>query len=132
MESGFGRKYYLHCNDFETVLGNFNSQLEGRFLTFLDECVWGGNKKDSGKLKTFITEETRQINKKNIPKYSVNCVSNTIIASNEDWVVPAGKGARRYMILDLDDEFSGNKSAESDVYFTKLSSVNEKALAFFL
>ena len=59
----FGKKYYLHCDDFETILGNFNSQLEGKFLVFLDECIWGGNKKDSGKLKLFITEKTRTINK---------------------------------------------------------------------
>jgi len=128
----FGSKYYLHCNDFETILGNFNSQLEGKFLVFLDECVWGGNKKDSGKLKTFITEESRQINKKNIPKYTVNCVANAIIASNEDWVIPAGKGARRFLVLDLDDEYSGNKSIESQEYFTRLSNVNEKAIAHFL
>ena len=127
----FGHKYYLHCNDFETILGNFNSQLEGKFLVCLDECVWGGNKKDSGKLKTFLTEDTRQINKKNIPKYTINCVANAIIASNEDWVIPAGKGARRFFILDLDDEYSGNKSTKSEEYFTKLNDVNDNAIAHF-
>jgi hypothetical protein len=127
-----GNKYYLHCNDFETVLGNFNSQLEGKFLTFLDECVWGGNKKEVGKLKTFITEKTRQINKKNIPKYTVNCVANTIIASNEDWVIPAGKGARRYFILDLNDKYCGNKSDEAKEYFEKIINIDEYALAHYL
>jgi len=128
----FGSKYFLHCNDFETILGKFNSQLEGKFLVFLDECIWGGNKKDIGKLKTFITEETRQINKKNVPKYTVNCVSNTIIASNEDWVIPAGKSARRYFILDLDDKYCGNKSTEANEYFKNLGQSDINAIAYYL
>jgi hypothetical protein len=127
-----GNKYYLHCTDYEKVLGNFNSQVEGKFLVFLDECVWGGNKKDTGKLKTFITEDTRLVNKKNIPHYTIKCVSNSIIASNEDWVVPAGKGARRYFILDLDNRFSGNQTADSTEYFKRIGECDIHHIAHFL
>jgi hypothetical protein len=127
-----GERYSLHCTDFDSILGNFNSELENKFLMFVDEGSWGGDRKKNGKLKTLITEKSMQINKKGIPKYSVPNLLNIIIASNEDWVIPAGKGSRRYMILELDDKYSGKKTKESKEYFDKLCSTDINGLGNYL
>jgi len=129
-----GEKYFLACQDFGDVMGNFNGQLEGKFLTFLDECVWGGNKKngEDGKLKTFITEKQRRINRKNVPAYTAPMYNNVIIATNEDWAIPAGKGQRRYFCLELDNKYSGKSNDEKKEYFKKIINTCPKSLANYL
>ncbi|MHA2181095.1 MAG: primase-helicase family protein, partial [Promethearchaeota archaeon] len=126
-----GEKYFLACQDFTDVMGNFNGQIEGKFLTFLDECVWGGNKKggEVGKLKTFITETERRINRKNVPAYMAPMYNNVIIATNEDWAVPAGKGQRRFFCLELDNKYCGNSNEAKKEYFKKIIDTCPKSLA---
>jgi hypothetical protein len=128
----YGEKYYLHCQGFEDVFGNFNSQLTGKCLTYLDECTWGGNKKDSGRLKTFITEKEIQINQKGIPKITMSSNNNVIISSNEKWVVPATHKGRRYYICYLDDKYAGVSNDEIIEYFEGIRNCSTKAFAKFL
>jgi hypothetical protein len=96
------------------VLGDFNSSLEGTKLLYLDELVWGGDKQKAGTLKKLITEQYLDINRKHMPSYSVKNLLNICMSSNEDWVVPAGLNARRYLICDVDNELAGiNLSQEA-------------------
>jgi hypothetical protein len=128
----YGSRYYLHCQGFEDVFGNFNSQLTGKFLTYLDECTWGGNKKDSGRLKTFITEDNIQINQKGIPKITMQSFNNVIISSNNEWAVPATHGSRRYFICNLNDRYAGISNKEKKEYFKNIRDEDVKAFAKFL
>jgi hypothetical protein len=83
------------------ILGNFNSIVDRKAFLFLDELVWGGDKEKAGILKKIITEKEGTINEKNLPQRKfINCY-NVAIATNEDWAVPAGNNARRYMMLDV-------------------------------
>ena len=128
----YGERYYLHCQGFEDVFGNFNSQLTGKCLTYLDECTWGGNKKDSGRLKTFITEKEIQINQKGIPKITMESNNNVIISSNEEWAVPATHKGRRYYICKLDNKYAGVSNDEKKKYFENILNCSSKAFAKYL
>ena len=83
------------------ILGNFNSILDRKAFLFLDELVWGGDKEKAGILKKLITEKEGTINEKGIPQRRfINC-ANIAMASNEDWVAPAGNNARRFQVISV-------------------------------
>ncbi len=86
------------------MLGKFNSHLKDCLLCFVDEGVWGGDKQAAGVLKGLITERIMMIEPKGINAFPVENHMNLIIASNNDWVVPAGFDERRYLVLDVSPE----------------------------
>ena len=83
------------------LLGKFNNHLKDCLLCFVDEGVWGGDKQAAGVLKGLITESIMMIEPKGINAFPVENHINLIIASNNDWVVPAGFDERRYLVLDV-------------------------------
>ena len=99
-----GDNYCAQPSGYEQIFGNFNSLLDNKILVFADELVWGGCKKDAGKLKKFITEPHLYSNEKHMTIRKLNNESNWLIASNEEWVVPAGNKERRYIILNVSDD----------------------------
>jgi len=102
-----GEDYVFQPGTPNAVLGEFNSSLEGTKLLFMDELVWGGDKQKAGVLKKLVTETHLEINRKHMPSYSVKNLLNICMSSNEEWVVPAGLNARRYLICDVDNELAG-------------------------
>lgn len=96
-----GPQFFIQPASIDDVLGTFNGIVANKAIVFLDEMVWGGDKQKSGVLKKLITESKSTINEKNLPQRPTTTVFNLIISSNEDWVVPAGNNARRYMMLDV-------------------------------
>jgi len=84
------------------VTGRFNQHFGACLLAFLDEGFWAGNLKDSvGTLKSLITEPEILIEAKYKDAIKVRNYVNLIIASNDDWVVPAGLQERRFCVLDV-------------------------------
>jgi len=96
-----GPQFFIQPASIDDVLGTFNGIVANKAVVFLDEMVWGGDKQKSGILKKLITESKSSINEKNLPQRPTTTVFNLIISSNEDWIVPAGNNARRYMMLDV-------------------------------
>ncbi|MDZ7685262.1 MAG: DUF5906 domain-containing protein [Gammaproteobacteria bacterium] len=109
-------RHYKHLTDKSHLVGRFSGHLHDAVLVFADELGWDGNSKsESGALKGLITEPTRMLEKKFANAEAVkNCV-HLIVASNEDWVVPAEISDRRYCVL----EVSGCKRGDHD-YFDAL------------
>ncbi len=99
-----GEKSFIQPSSPDEIFGNFNSLLENKLLCFLDEMVWGGDKKKAGQLKGLLTESKLSINAKFLPARRVSNKMNFIIASNEDCIVPAGTNARRYTILSIKND----------------------------
>ena len=93
----------FQCDSMEEVTGNFNFFMEETILLFADEAVWGGSKKESGKLKRLITEDTINIEPKGLDRYQVVNYLRLYISSNSDWVVPAEDDERRYTVFDATD-----------------------------
>jgi hypothetical protein len=97
-----GNHFFVRPSKAEDVIGSFNSIVDRTALVFMDEIVWGGDKQKAGVLKGVLSETEITINEKGIPQRKATSVFNTVIASNEDWVVPAGPTARRFLVLDID------------------------------
>ena len=103
-----GENYWgIYCaqpSSYEQKFGNFNNILENKILVFADELVWGGCKSNAGTLKKYITEPHLYSNEKNMSIRKLTNESNWLIASNEDWVVPAGSKERRYIVLNMKND----------------------------
>ena len=114
------------------IFGQFTNTLEGCTMLFLDEMVWGGDKKARGILMALITEPTNKIEFKGVSSYQVQAFQNVVIASNEEWVVPASSGVRRFLVLECNNKYAGVQTPESRAYFENLLSVPIQDVADFL
>lgn len=71
------------------LVGNFNAHLRDKLLVFADEAFWAGDKRSEGRLKALVTEETNPIEMKGVDTYDAANFVRLIMASNNNWVVPA-------------------------------------------
>jgi len=106
---------FLPIADSEGFTGKFNMHLSKSLVVFLDEAVWGGDKKAEGKLKQLITEPTVLFEPKGIDSIALRNFINVLIASNEDWIVPATGDERRFCVL-----LPSNKYQKNTAYFRKI------------
>ena len=100
-------KHFSHIANGEQLTGRFNASLATSCLVFLDEALWAGDRKGEGVLKALITEPRLQLEAKFRDPVMVDNRLRIIVASNNDWFVPAGMGDRRWFVLDVADTFSG-------------------------
>lgn len=110
-------KHGLSVANRQHYFSNFNGATEGKVLIYLDEAIWAGSKQDESILKSQITERTQVIERKGFESYSVHSCSRFIMSSNEDWVIPAGKDARRFFVLDV----SSKHKQDTQGYFKDLN-----------
>lgn len=110
----FGR-HFLQVSDSKHLVGSFNAHLRDTVLLFGDEAFFAGDKKHEGVLKTLITEESIIIEGKGVDAEAAPNYSHTILASNEDWVVPAGLDERRFLMMDV-----GDAQKQKHDYFKKI------------
>ena len=68
-----------------------------RFL-FADEAYGPKDKSAEGQLKRLVTEDTLRIEPKGRESFEVPNRLHVMIASNNDWVVPAGAHERRWVV----------------------------------
>ena len=102
-----GRLFGQHYNqvfDTKHLTGHFNRHLQDCVLLFADEAVWAGSKQEEGILKALITEETLFIEGKG--RDAVQCENHLhlLIATNNEWSVPAGMDERRFLALHVGDD----------------------------
>lgn len=98
------------------LTGHFNSLLKDALVVYADEAFWAGDKQGEGTLKALITEDTHQIELKGIDPVQVKNYIHLIVASNHDWVVPAGSDARRFFVLDVTEAHKEDRE-----YFAELN-----------
>lgn len=114
------------------IFGTFTTILEGACALFLDEMVWGGDKKSAGILKALVTEATSKIEAKGESPYFTKAYHNVFMCSNEDWVVPADKKSRRWFVLEPSDRWGGVQTTESKAYFDRIVKVPTQMIANYL
>src|SRR5262249_14671558 len=83
-------------------------------ILFADEAFWPGDRSAEGTLKRIITELTLIIEKKRFDAFEVANLLHILMATNADWVVPAGMDERRFAVFDC------AKEKPSRDYFNKL------------
>ena len=92
----FGQ-HALHLSSPEHLTGRFNAHLRQCSFLFADEAYAPRDKSAEGTLKRLITEPTITIEQKGRDPIEVPNLLHVMMASNNDWVVPAGAHERRFM-----------------------------------
>jgi hypothetical protein len=98
----FGR-HFVQVTSAKHLVGNFNFHLWDCVVLFADEAFRARDKQAEAILKTIVTEETLQIEKKGKDTITAPNFLHVFMASNEEWVIPAGYDDRRFFVLDVSD-----------------------------
>ncbi len=98
----FGQ-HATHISSADHLTGRFNAHLRDACFLFADEAYWPGDKSAEGGFKRLITEQTLFIEGKGRNGVTVPNMLHVMMASNEDWVVPAGEHERRFVVLEVSD-----------------------------
>lgn len=98
----FGR-HYMQVSDSKHLVGSFNAHLRDTVLLFGDEAFFAGDKRHESVLKTLVTEDQLVIEGKGVDAEAAINYTHLILASNEEWVVPAGVDERRFFVLEVGD-----------------------------
>jgi hypothetical protein len=92
----------VHISNAKHLTG-FNNHLRDACFLFADEAYWPGDKKAEGDLKRLVTEDTLFIEGKGRDAISWPNMLHILMASNEDWIVPASERERRYVLNEVND-----------------------------
>src|SRR5262249_15146755 len=103
----FFGKHFTHIANGDQLTGRFNASLGMSCVVFLDEALLAGDKKGEAVLKALITEPSLQLEAKFRDPIRVENRLRIVIASNNDWAIPAGIGDRRWFVLNVADTYSG-------------------------
>ncbi|TVO53074.1 primase-helicase family protein [Denitromonas halophila] len=105
----------MHVLHSRHLVGTFNAHLRGVCMLFADEAFFAGDRQGADVLKGLVTEPTLTIERKGVDAYTAPNRLKIMMASNSDWVVPAGIDERRYLVLDVSD-----CRKQKHAYFDKL------------
>ena len=101
-----------HCglpiSDPKHLVGAFSGHLQHCVFLFVDEAFWAGDVRGEGRLKALLTEKTITIEPKYVQPFQVRNLLHVLMASNDDWVVPAGPQSRRYAVFEVSDARMGD------------------------
>ncbi|MET4274728.1 MULTISPECIES: bifunctional DNA primase/polymerase [unclassified Bradyrhizobium] len=106
----------LHIANRSHLLGRFNAHFAQVGFLFCDEVLWPGAKDDEGVLKALITEPELLIEPKGVNAFRALNALKLMIASNEEWVVPASGNERRYAVFGVSAQ-----RARDHTYFARIS-----------
>lgn len=95
--------HYLHIAHQRQLTGNFNNHLKDALFVFVDEGIWAGDKQAEGALKAMISESQLAIEPKGKDVFMVHNFIRLLIATNNDWAIPAGLEERRFLVLDVNE-----------------------------
>lgn len=93
----------IHVSSSKMLTGDFNSHLRDCIFLFADEAFWAGDKPAEGQLKRLTTEDTLLIEGKGKDAVQTRNMLHILMASNEEWVVPASTDERRWAVFDVSD-----------------------------
>jgi hypothetical protein len=111
----FGR-HFIHVSNAQHLTGNFNAHLRDCAVLFADEAFFAGDRRHASTLKALVTEDSIMVEPKGVDAEAVpNCL-HILMASNEEWVVPAGIKERRFCVLDV-----GSKRIQDAAYFGRIA-----------
>ncbi len=94
----------LYISNGRHLVGNFNAHLRDAVFVFVDEAFFAADRAHESVLKGLITEPYMTVEAKYQNAATVPNFTHILMASNENWVVPAGVDERRYLVLNVTDE----------------------------
>jgi hypothetical protein len=107
----------LQVNSPAQLTGRFNAHLRDCCLLFADEAIVPGDKVAESVLKGLITEPELAIEGKGANVVQARNRLHIVMASNDEWVVPAGMDERRFAVFDV-----SKKHAQDGAYFGAIAS----------
>ena len=90
--------------------GRFNAHLRTVAFLFADEAFWPGHKEAEGALKQLVTEPVIAFEGKGADIVPGRNLIHLMMASNNEWVIPAGLDARRFAVFDVSDARRNDKA----------------------
>lgn len=111
-----GRAHYKHITNERHLVGNFNRILMDALLVFGDEVIYGGSRSTAGILRSMVTEKEMVCEPKGIDPFMVDSRIRLVVASNEDWFIPAGPESRRWLVLEVSDKYANKRSYFNALY----------------
>jgi hypothetical protein len=91
----------IHLSSTVLMTGRFNAHMRDCVFLFADEALWAGDKEGEGQLKRMTTEDTLVIEGKGRDAVITPNRLHIMMASNEDWVIPASADERRFAMFDV-------------------------------
>ena len=115
----FGRHISLSMRGLDNILQRFNYCIAGKLFGVINELTSLDNRSNyKGQfesLKSIITEETMNVEKKNVDLITIENHLNFIMTTNHDFVVNIEKRDRRYAVFNVSSKYVGDRE-----YFNKL------------
>ena len=111
----FGR-HGARIDDKDRLLGQFNDWLETICFALLEEATWAGDHRAADKLKSLVTGDTLQVERKFGACRQVPNRLKTIATTNHDHAVHAGVQDRRNVVYDVSDARVGDKAWFDKLY----------------
>ena len=97
----------------------------------MDEGFWAGDKAAEGVIKGMITEDQILVEPKGKDAFAVKNHIRLIVASNNDWVVPAGLEERRFLVLDVSDKHMQDRPYFDEI-FAQMNNGGREAMLYDL
>ena len=115
-----GAEYYTNTDDFDKVLGRFNTSIDKCLLLALNESSMGDTVKYENGLKTLITDRVRKGEAKYKDSVDMRMCLGLVLFTNKEYVMSVGETQRRYQFFMCED-----KHMVKPEYFTELAEVME-------
>ena len=126
----------LHMIQAAHLTGNFNAHLQDTCFLYADEAFFAGDPRIVGILNGLITERAILIEGKRRNAVMVKNCLHVLMASNNDWVVPAACDERRYFLPSVSDHRRGDfeyfDALEKEAKEGGLAAMLHEALAYDL
>ena len=112
---GIWGKTTLLVPDMDTVVGTFNKAIEQVFNVFLDEALFSGNKKQTDKLKSLVTEPSITIEGKYEPQRTMLSYQRFFAVTNRPKFADIRTDDRRFLYIRV-----SNIHKQDTAYFAKV------------
>jgi hypothetical protein len=128
-----GEEHFIQSLTIDSVTGRFQDEkIKTNLWTFLDECLYGKDKKQAAAMKGLVSENRRRIETKFVNPITIANHSNFIAASNHDNMMFVEHSNRRYICLEVNDKFTGVSSASTKAYFDRFLAIKPAHIAHML
>jgi len=126
----FGQ-HQLHISSSDHLTGRFTGHLRQCCFLFADEAYAPNDKTAEGRLKRLITEPTLTIEAKGRDPVDEPNRLHIMMASNNEWVIPAGEHERRFVVQRVADTYRQDPAWFGPIY-QQLRSGGYEAMLFDL
>jgi hypothetical protein len=124
-------RHGLHVTSPDSLTGRFNDHLRDKILLFADEAVSPHDRGSESRLKGLITEPMLAYEGKGRDIVQGANMLHVVMASNDDWFVPADFEERRFMVQKTNKKWLG-KHAKFQALHNELENGGYEALLFDL